>query len=152
MDPVSAVGVANAVVQFLDYGSKVLKNAIAIYDEASHKSQEEMDVDLVITNLKFCLQSLRDNAHRVPKTTQEEASLEALRVRCELLVKELIDAFGTDKYQSNLANANKPKKIWLSFGHAVRLTAWKKEDIQKLQESLRRLQEQLILNTSADTW
>lgn len=152
MDPVSAVGIAAAAVQFFDYGSKILASAIAIYDDASHKSQEEIDAAVVTNNLKFCLEGLRNSTHQIPRATKEEASQEDLRKRCELLAKELVDAFGTVQHESKLANANKPKKMWLSFGHAIRLTAWKKEEIQKLQKRLHDLQEELMISISADTW
>ena len=134
-------------MQFVDFGSKLLVKAFEIYSEASNKSLEEVDAELITTDLGFLLARLREKArpksHILAPLTEEEATLEDLRDSCEKL-GDLMQSFGTTSKKAKQQSVGKGGRIWLSFSYAVRLM-WKREDIEKLQNRIRWMQNELNL-------
>jgi predicted RNase H-like nuclease (RuvC/YqgF family) len=151
MDPMSALSVATAVVQFVDFGSKLLEKASDIYSSHSDKSREEVDSDLLTQDLRFLVTRLRENARSKVSTalTKEETVLEELRERCESIGKELVDSFSIANQRARNRKDGKIGRAWLSFSLAVRLM-WKREDIDELRKRLSSLRDQLHLHISVD--
>ena len=51
MDPVSALGVAAAAVQFVDFGSRLLSNTLETYKNATGQSTRNMELSVISQDL-----------------------------------------------------------------------------------------------------
>lgn len=89
MDPITALGFAANILQFIDYSSKVIGTAIEIYESASGSTAETQNADTIATEMRLFATKLQP-----PDQTQlsgEEKSLCKLAAECEGLAKRIID-------------------------------------------------------------
>ncbi|KAJ9148903.1 hypothetical protein NKR23_g4545 [Pleurostoma richardsiae] len=91
MDPVTAFGLAGAVVQFLEFSSKLVKGAVEVYHSTSGVTAELRDLDITTNDLKALTQRLRvpaPNGHLSPG----DQNLIVLKEECGRLSDELLAA------------------------------------------------------------
>lgn len=88
MDPITAIGLASAIVQFVDFSSTLVSGAREIYSSASRARTEHDEEDLAIDRL-------RDLTRRLPRVvppqtlTPGDRRLLALKEGCEVVSDEL---------------------------------------------------------------
>jgi hypothetical protein len=100
MDPLSAISLASSIIQIVDFGSRLTRDAIATYKAASgttvsNESKEFMalDLDHVLSRLATSIQP-----QGIPFVLQEhDQRLEDLRQRCEALAQKLLTKLKTFK-------------------------------------------------------
>jgi hypothetical protein len=87
MDPITAIGFAANILQFIEYGTKVVAGAIEIYGSASGSTEESRSSEMTVTEMRIFAAKLQP-----PKNTQlsgEERALCKLATECEGLAKQI---------------------------------------------------------------
>jgi hypothetical protein len=89
LDPITAIGLAGNILSFIDYGTKVVKTSIDIYESASGNTEDSRISGAIATEMmKFAAQL------QPPDQTQlsgEEKALCELAIECEGLAKKILE-------------------------------------------------------------
>ena len=137
MDPISALSVAAAVVQFVDYGSTIIASTYAIYKSSSRKSEPTNSIVSITTRLVELNCELEQSAAFSP-TSQVERDIVALCQQCNKAAITLLDAL------NQLNGASNPN-LWDSFKIALR-TVWSQGEIDALQSRLESYRQQICMH------
>ena len=145
LDPLSALGVAGNVVQFVEFGWKLVAESREIYHSVEGLSGDFVDMELVVTTLRALSYNLGrtplatdiiSNKQRLSPSTNDSISAKKdvevwreLAGACYETAGELLDMV------HGLKVTNGPQKRWRSFQQALK-AAWKKEQIKKLHDRL----------------
>ncbi|ORY14705.1 hypothetical protein BCR34DRAFT_225132 [Clohesyomyces aquaticus] len=139
VDPFSALGLAGNVVQFLDFGSKLISESHAIYNNASGAGTANVELELVYTDLSHLTKALENP----PDVSSNEGELRQLASSCRSVAVELLDIV-----QALKVNKNCKHRKWRSFRQALK-TVWKQSDIDTLQARLDSFRGQLTVRLVA---
>ncbi|CAH0002558.1 unnamed protein product [Clonostachys byssicola] len=94
MEALNTLQVAGGVIQFLDFGSKLLSNSRKLYRSADGVLSENVDLEVVTTDLATILLSLErnlpDNRAIKADKSEDEKALDELCIRCVAIAQELI--------------------------------------------------------------
>jgi hypothetical protein len=136
MDPLSAVGLACSIVQFVSFAHEIVSLGKEVYKSPTGVRQESAEIEAMLKDLSQLHQSLRWEWGLDPgRRSQEEQTLFILVEQCEPIYKEL------QKVLQNLAVKGSHRK-WESFCLSVKLI-WKEGKINDLERRLHRLQRQV---------
>jgi hypothetical protein len=64
MDPLSALSVAAAVVQFVDFGTRVLSDARHIYESSSGQTSMNLELSTVANDLSRLIDDMESNVEK----------------------------------------------------------------------------------------
>ncbi|KAM0347336.1 hypothetical protein ACHAPU_004855 [Fusarium lateritium] len=169
MDPLSALGIAAAVVQFVDFGQRLLSETWQVYRSTSGKDLELHELSLVSKDLAQISQSIKNavNARKsgVSGVSQDADSL-LLRVcgECDAIARDINKALPQiDKsfkaQLTNLQNISSPllplEDKSISIGDAFRralMTTWKGRELDDLKARLGNVREQIIMAVTLSMW
>ncbi|KAI0185799.1 hypothetical protein EV127DRAFT_306135, partial [Xylaria flabelliformis] len=146
MDPLTAVGLAGNVVQFVQFTSDLIQTAVEIHKSSTGCSADVLTLDSLyqqLSDFNDGFSSGSKNAHgylheRGGKSTQGLPSFQVLSLRCKSDCKELLSVVKTLKKQHG------PGKRWQSFRTALRIV-WEKDRIEELEKRLNRTQTSMTL-------
>ena len=139
LDPFTAVSLASCVVQFTDFGIKLILGSIELYNSANGLNAER-------SNLEFEINSVRKLADKIIALNEDSDGLlsgrnhrlSILAKSCNEIAFDLLSVLDDLKVKK-LAG---PGRKWESFRKAVAaLTPHNNKRISNLETSLRRLQE-----------
>ena len=139
LDPFTAVSLASCVVQFTDFGIKLISGSIELYNSANGLNAER-------SNLEFKINSVRKLADKIIALNEDSdfllsgrfARLSILAKRCNLIAKDLLSVLDDLKVKK-LAG---PGRKWESFRKAVAaLTPHNNKRISSLEANLCSVQE-----------
>jgi hypothetical protein len=138
MDPVSALSVAASVIQFVDYGTRVISKAREIYASADGTLSANSEIEEATTRLQVLSNSLRPEGG-LPLGPLDEAdtALDNICKECIQVSRELVCTFEKLK----LPKSYKHKK-WESFRRSFK-GVWGKEKTKEVVERLARLRSEL---------
>ncbi len=129
MDPLSCLAIAGAVVQFLDVGARLVKEANALYHdgESTIRKKAAADTsDLQDFSAKFeqalCAEGQGHNL------SEDEKTLQSICLDCKRLADSLAAKLET-------LNVKEKNRVWKSLGTALS-NVWSKSDIQQMEEDL----------------
>lgn len=137
LDPLTALSLASSIVQFVDFGSKLLSRSIEISKSASGELEESRSIkDICLVLKDFCERLV---VYADPSTTIGAAAAivdigKKCRIQATLLIMTL----------SKLEKKPGQGKAW-----AVRLAfkgLWKKDEIESMLKYLGELRSSFILN------
>ena len=140
MDPVSALGVAAAVVQFVDFGNRVLSKTSNAYKSArsGHLDLEIVTKDMIKVTKKLDEGLQAGSLAKRAQLSTEERELQQLCQECNHIASQLSKA---------LADLKPPKlqfwRKWESFYQALR-SIWAEDKIEALQKQLDEFRKQLV--------
>jgi hypothetical protein len=89
MDPITAIGLAANILQFIDYGAKVVTGAIEIYGSASGNTQESRNSETIVTEMRLFAAKLQPPENG--QLSGEERALCKLATECQSLAKQILD-------------------------------------------------------------
>jgi hypothetical protein len=90
MDPFTAIGLASAIVQFVDFSSKLISGAAEIRSSGRETTAELQDTETVINHLKTLVARVRQPLSAANGVVPDEYSnLEKLKQGCEQVCDEL---------------------------------------------------------------
>jgi hypothetical protein len=89
LNPLDAISLTSAIVQFVDFGSKLLLEGYGAYKDASGASEEHADITEATTYLQELAVHLGASSAGVANSKYDTA-LQSLTTDCEALSKELL--------------------------------------------------------------
>ncbi|KAF2248097.1 hypothetical protein BU26DRAFT_458181, partial [Trematosphaeria pertusa] len=138
LDPVSAVGVAAATVQFLEFTTKLLATGKEIHDSAHGTTEELVQLDEVYSHLKMISTKLSRSGTPTDGMPQEEKDLCRLATSCQHECEGFMAAI------EKLGNKSGSKRAFKSFQQALKII-WNQKAIHTLESRLEKYQRELTL-------
>jgi hypothetical protein len=135
MEPLSALSVATAVTQFIEFTGTIISGTWKIYrsDPVPGGVRHEYDHIFPVTKrLTELTKSLRDSirpTHGTSLSSQDE-ELKTLGCECVRVGEQLLSVLDSLKSQSKC-------RLWACFREAL-VTVWKQKDVDSLQMDLER--------------
>jgi hypothetical protein len=135
MDPLTALSVASTIVQFVDFGTKLLFHSNELYKSSMGTLHSNNELELVTTDLRGLVTKLRQSC-RSESDVQVSSSDDEQRRGFEKLYNEVV------KLAKDLVERLKKLKVkdgrhrmWQSLKQAVE-TAWSEKKIAKMKVRL----------------
>jgi hypothetical protein len=136
MDPITAVSLVGAIVQFVDFSSKILSKTTELYRSSRSALAENVDIETITADLA------KLNTRLKQSITASDRDLQALCDACGGLAEQLLAALAKVKVDS------KGQK-WQSLRKALR-SIWSKEKIKELEERLASFRAELNLRITVN--
>jgi hypothetical protein len=142
MDPLTALSVAGTIVQFVDFGAKLLSQAAELYKSPVGTLRSNNELELVTTDLRCLITKLRksysagNDAESSSEDVQQRTSFERLCDEAATLAEELIVRLNKLKVKDG------KQRIWRSLKEAVE-TAWSKNEVADMKRRLLSFREAL---------
>jgi len=136
MDPLTALSTAGTVLQFVDFGSKLINASVKLYNKGELDVHEQAKsatndiLDYAVKLRRSLLQS--DGSSTPPELTDDEKLLESICKECDELARDLLRRL---KKLSVPQDKKGAEKIWPTLTAAFK-SAWNKEDLQNIQDRL----------------
>lgn len=89
MDPLTAIGLASSIVQFVDYGTKLIGGAREIYYSTTGTTAENATLETVVKEIQFWSVRLRTPPSSV--LSREEKGICTLAAECQQISQEILD-------------------------------------------------------------
>ena len=148
LDPLTALSLASAIVQFVDFGIKLVSEGVELYEKGSLTDHDELELateDLTKLSGNIIITTRRGQGHAVAATSRlskEEDALLKLASSCEDIGRQLLHLLeGLKVPKSNHTLENR----LASLRQAIR-SARKKDQIYGLEKRLSRMQSQLSIH------
>ncbi|GAP91527.1 putative NACHT nucleoside triphosphatase [Rosellinia necatrix] len=146
MDPLTAVGLASNIIQFVQFTWSLIQTAVEIHPSSTGCSADVLTLDSVyrqLSDFNHELASGHSNASlyldgRGGKSVLGVPSLQKLSLQCQSDCDKLLSVVNT------LKGKGRPGKRWQSFRAALKM-AWEKKTIEELESRLNRTQMTMTL-------
>jgi len=143
MDPLTAVGLAGTVVQFVSFSHEIVCLGKEIYKSSSGGRKESVELESIIHDLSEIHSSLGCPFIKEPREpTKQEKTLFSLVEQCKSIYKELQAVLEKLQIQGD-------HRKWKSFCAALKIV-WKEDQIKDLEKRLLRLQRQIDSHLISD--
>jgi RNA binding exosome subunit len=128
LDPITALGVAGNIVQFIDFGLKATSKAREIHKSAAGALQENVDIEAIAEDLAAAITELEFSS----TTPTDNGNLEDICARCKKTADDLSNALRLLKVEGKISKAK-------SARHALKAILGKKgvEEMKKKLEDFR---------------
>jgi hypothetical protein len=142
MEALTALGLATNVVQFVDFASKIVSQAVKIY--RAQGTQDESNEHLTLEKLTSSFQSYNKALKSSLRHQESEAS------NLSVADKEILEICGqceglTRKLLTTLSELRSSKtNVWTSFVDALKIV-WSDDEVQKLRQTLDSYRQQIAL-------
>ena len=143
LDPLTAISLASAVVQFTDFGIKLVSGSIELYHSASGLNAERSNLELKIAHLrKFTDEILSSFEHKNEgPPSEDEKELRQLANDSKFTALHLLSVLDDLKVKRPAG----PGRKWESFKKAVAAqTPHNKDRIALLESTLHGLQDGIL--------
>jgi NACalpha-BTF3-like transcription factor len=141
LDPVSALGVAGTVIQFVDFSSRLLSKGKEYYKSGDGALVQHKDITQAAASVGQLSNRLSVSLSRLEglkSHTFEESALKAIVEECKVKAQELV----TTLQQLQVHGKH---KVWKSLRQALK-SEWKKEKIQQMHQRLTVLRESMVIH------
>jgi len=133
METLAIIGLVGNVVQFVNFGGKLLAKSTELYRSSEGALAENINTETATNHLVLLNNKLKDAA-----TATSDDALKRLCELCKSTADELLAAL-------NKVKVNDKQNRWKSVRKALRCV-WSKEKIRELEGRLERLREELNLH------
>ncbi|KAI9766575.1 MAG: hypothetical protein M1839_004873 [Geoglossum umbratile] len=133
MEILATIGLVGNIVQFVDFGSKLISKSVQLYKSNDGTLQENIDAETATNDLVLLNNKLKSSAN-----TAGDAALEKLCISCNDVAVELLEALDKLKVQGK-------RERWKSMRKAIR-SVWDKAHIQQIEGRLAGFKEELNLH------
>ena len=130
LDPISAVSLAAAILQFVDFGSKIIVSGYETYRSTHGATEENIDLEYLTQMLYKFQDQLSTSPNQLAPSDQE---LQKLAQKCSYIAGDLLVLLDSLKVKEKGL-----VRTWEAIRQSVRI-AWKKDDIahkEKLLDSI----------------
>ncbi len=152
MEPLSALGIAAAGIQFADFATKLISDTAATYQSASGKTQRILTLELVTEDLCSLTQRIVEKASGLqespPPGSTDAVFIDACK-ECQVLSHELtgiLQDLGARRFSSL-----NTKSVRSSLAAAIRAVA-KEGQIKDLTDKLQVVQQRMQMAAMASLW
>lgn len=117
LDPLSSVSLANAIVQFIDFGYKVVRGSFDIYQSSQGALPENLDLEHAAQDVSRMSYNVTSNMYSANLGTfsEDERDLQELAIACGKVADDLLSALSEVKASKSDGKTQK----WASFRAAV---------------------------------
>jgi hypothetical protein len=135
LDPFSALGLASNIVQFIDFGSKLLSTGRELRNSADGVLEANIELEVITKDLVSIDEQLMRSSGLLTLRTEGERALQTLAASCRKDAERLLSIL--DKFK-----VSSPSSKWKSLGKGIRIL-WKKDEVDELLARLDRARSQL---------
>jgi len=149
LDPWTALGLAGNIVQFADFGIRILSRTKKLYDSVDGTLEGYQELDLVIEDLKRGCDliprhlSLEDGS----RGSDREQMLQKLCGNCHAVADLLVTELEKFRVREGLTGRLKLLKSFSAAAHSV----WTKDELDSLERRLSMLREEIQLHITIGT-
>ncbi|MCJ1412958.1 hypothetical protein MMC19_007059 [Ptychographa xylographoides] len=140
LDPFTAIGLASAILQFVDFGSRVVTGCHEIYNSEKGTLQENAEIEHIakdVSRLNGRILSSRSGPSSDSPAQDDKVLIELVQM-CDEIASDLLIVLGSLKIEGSSS------RKWTSLRKAVAShTPWNKSKIQDLGQRLHRVQKQI---------
>ena len=144
LDPLAAISLANCVVQFTEFGIKLVTGSIELYRSVDGANAERSSLEFQTTHLRKLSEKLintLDQNEDDRSASSDEATLKLLATCCKDIATDLLSVLEDLKIKKKPGLGRK----WESFQKAVEAqTPWNKHRIAAVKKLLVSLQAQMF--------
>ncbi|KAH0543092.1 hypothetical protein FGG08_002606 [Glutinoglossum americanum] len=137
MEVLAAIGLAGNIIQFVDFGGKLISKTAEIQKSSTGALAENINIETATDDLALLSTKLHDSANSAGDTALQE-----LCQSCNAVATELLTVLDSIKVHGG-------QNKWKSFRKALR-SVWSKEDIALLEKQLARFRDELNLRVAVD--
>jgi hypothetical protein len=130
MEALAAIGLVGNIVQFVNFGNKLIANSIELYHSYDGALAENVDIEAATEHLAVLVKKLEDDV-------VGDGALRDLSRLCQKAANDLLAALNTVKVKNT-------QEKWESVRKALR-SVWSKEKIRELEQRLAKFKEELNL-------
>jgi hypothetical protein len=141
LDPLTALGLAGNIVQFVDFSSKLISEGIELYNSMDGALTRNVELNSIVEDLSLVAADLGSDGTSSYRYSKDERALAMLADQCKILADNLLEVLQDLTVRS-------PHKKWKSVRQALR-TVWKDKEIQDIQNRLQGFRNQLTLRLVA---
>ena len=133
MDPISALSLSAAILQFVDFGSKIIVTTYKTYRSIDGTTQENVELAELTTTLKDFQTRLA--APRTPSTwhNADQKALEELAAKCRDIAADLLKLLDDLKVKVKEKGL---RRTWESLRQGYR-SVWNKGKVEEYEKLLR---------------
>jgi hypothetical protein len=132
MDPLAAIGLANNIVAFVEFASKIITGAHEVYSSATGTTSNNADMALVIGDVRAMTRRL----HVVKPVTDDDIALQDLVVKCQELSTDLISTLSRLQTKDPKSKTASMRVAW----RAMR----SKDKVESLEKRIERYRAQIL--------
>lgn len=143
MNPLTGLGLAANILQFIDFTTKIISASVDLYQSGSGAKAEYFEAESFAIHLRELADKMilpETSGHGVFK--DEGKALKSIATQCREIADELLDVLQDLKVKE-------PHARWQSFYQALR-SEWKQNTIEKLQQRLSRLGDLIVQRMNAE--
>ena len=140
MDPLSGLSIASNIVQFVDFGLRVVSKGNRIYRSVDGALTENLDLEVVTNDLLVIQAKLRCSCLTSADTAlplEDVKAFDALSSACFDLARRLLERL-------NMAKAQGRFRRWKSLRQALK-SVWSKPEIEEMANTLHSFRSELQL-------
>ena len=127
LEPLSAIALASSIIQFVDFGSKILASGYETYHSTHGATEDNVDLE----SLTQSLYKFQDQLSTHPKQlTHNDRELQKLAQNCSYLAGDLLLLLDSFKVKEHGLI-----RTWDALRQSCRLV-WKKDEIAKKEKML----------------
>jgi hypothetical protein len=123
MDPLTAISLASAIVQFVDFSSKLVSGARQIYGSASGATEADRSLEVITSEMRQCASKLATPDADAQSQTEDDRALCRLAKECQILSDQLLGLIEKTK-------ARDPKSKVQSIWAAVKSRLHEREKLE----------------------
>lgn len=135
MEPLSALSVATAVTQFIDFTGSLLSGTIELHKSATGRTKANLTIETIALDLRNLNIELTES---FSSGDSHDADIKKLCLDCSKMADQLLEAL-------NKLTVQKQHRLWSSFSTALR-SIWAQEDIDSLQRRLDAYRQQISMH------
>jgi hypothetical protein len=134
MDPVTALGIASSVVQFVDFGSRLLSKTAQVHKAGT--TYDHINPEAITEDLRRVTEGLAIDLHKSStqgELTSPEQNVQQLCQECSQISSQLLSALASLKQPRSRrfqSTARHPR--WESFRQAVQ-TIWSENEVESIK-------------------
>lgn len=152
MDPLTALSVAGTIVQFADFGTKLLSEGCAMYKSSIGVLSTNQELDLVTSDLRAVIGKLEKLFQwqfvSISPTGEEQEDFNMVEKICDdatKLAEEIVVRVNELKVKG------RKYRKWKSFRQAIK-SAWTREEISSLVKRRGALKDALLTRVTYSIW
>ena len=143
LDPFTALSVAATVVQFVDFGVRLVSEGVELYESGSLAKNDQLE--LITKDLTRLTKNIVTAPTYALIHSEDETSLKEIAAVCQSIGEELITQLGSLRVQQS---GNAFENALESFRKSLR-SARKKGKIRSIESRLKKVQDQVKINVLA---
>ncbi|KAK3987624.1 hypothetical protein QBC44DRAFT_245616 [Cladorrhinum sp. PSN332] len=153
MEAFAALGLAAAVVQFTDFGVRLLTDSVHVYRSATGQTSQHVELGSICDDLSQLANRIEMKSSTYNgvkrKLTETEEDLLRLAQKCQNITSQLNSSLG--RLRANRSSACRIDLVKESVAVALR-TYQSKEQIASLRGSLHDIRQQMMMSSLAILW